>query len=63
MQKLLFQGEYRVIYEAVRGCPNSKNHAIKFNVHFNKKSMNLTEIRGDINCQVSVDDSLVVSTK
>lgn len=56
-----FQGEYRVIFETISPCKNSKDHKIRFNLYLSKKSLKTTELKGNITGLTDFDDSLNVS--
>jgi len=57
----LLQGEYRIIFDKLYQCDSIKNHSVKFNVYFNKKTSSMNEMKGNLTYLVPFDDILTVS--
>ncbi|KAF0709455.1 Uncharacterized protein FWK35_00035289 [Aphis craccivora] len=54
-------GEYRMIITAVYQCEDQpKNLPLKLNTYMNKKSSNITELRGNFTFEIPFDDSLIL---
>jgi len=58
----LLQGEYRVVTEKIYPCESTRNHLIKFNLYFSKKTSNITELKGNFTYLIPLDDTLIVSS-
>ncbi|KAF0753195.1 Uncharacterized protein FWK35_00028971 [Aphis craccivora] len=54
-------GEYRVLFVAIYPCESTKDHTFAWNLYFNKKSLNITEIKGNLTFKEAFDDSAKVS--
>lgn len=59
---ILFQGEYRIIFEKVHLCESIKNQSILANVYFDKKTPSENVLRGNLTLLIPFDDTLTVST-
>ncbi|KAE9528751.1 hypothetical protein AGLY_012326 [Aphis glycines] len=59
IQKLI-TGEYRVIFDRVYPCEPTKNHSIKCNLYFSKKTSSITELKGNITSMIPLDDTLTL---
>ncbi|KAE9528749.1 hypothetical protein AGLY_012324 [Aphis glycines] len=53
-------GEYRVIFDRVYPCEPTKNHSIKCNLYFSKKTSSITELKGNITSMIPLDDTLTL---
>jgi len=42
-------------------CESTKNHLIKYHLYFSKRTLNITEIKGNITYLIPYDDTLTVS--
>lgn len=58
---ILLQGKYRTVFERLYPCETTKQHQIAYNLYFSKKSINVTEIKGNITVKTPLDDSIIVS--
>lgn len=58
---ILLQGEYRVVFQKLYPCDSTKNHSILFNIYFNKKTLSITEMKGNLTYLIPFDDTLIVS--
>jgi len=56
---ILLQGEYRTVFEKVYACQST--NLVQFNVYFNKRTSNITEIKGNFSLSMPLDDSFIVS--
>lgn len=61
MNMFIFQGKFTIIIDTICPCESTKNHKIKFNIYLNKKSYNVTEVKGNITMSIPIDDTLCVS--
>lgn len=52
-----------MVFDRLTPCELTEKHKIKFNLYVNKKSLNVTEVRGNITALVDIDDSFFVSFK
>ncbi|XP_060872089.1 uncharacterized protein LOC132946224 [Metopolophium dirhodum] len=53
-------GKYRMVFNAIRQCEDSKHLPMQVHLYLNKKSSNITELRGNFTVGgVIFDDSLV----
>ncbi|XP_050056145.1 uncharacterized protein LOC126548858 [Aphis gossypii] len=52
-------GEYRVVTEKIYPCESTRNHSIKFNLYFSKKTSNITELKGNVTTLIPFDDTLI----
>lgn len=55
------KGEYGVILNKFYPCESTKNHLMKLNGIFSRKSTNIFEYKGDIFLKVPLDNTLDVS--
>ncbi|XP_022180187.1 uncharacterized protein LOC111040561 [Myzus persicae] len=51
-------GEYRTVFEKIYSCETAANLSIKFNVHVNKKTLSVTELKGNLTYLIPLDDTL-----
>ncbi|KAF0737123.1 Uncharacterized protein FWK35_00033456 [Aphis craccivora] len=51
-------GEYRTVFDKIYHCESTKNHSIKLNLYFNKKTPNITEMKGNATYLIPLDDTL-----
>lgn len=58
---ILLQGEYRIVVDKVYRCESRKNHSIKFNLYSSKKTLRITELKGNVTLLTPLDDTLIVS--
>lgn len=58
---ILLQGEYRIVFQKLYPCDSTNNHSILFNVYFNKKTLSITEMKGNLTYLIPFDDTLIVS--
>ncbi|KAL4084174.1 hypothetical protein QTP88_028007 [Uroleucon formosanum] len=53
-------GEYRIVVDKVYRCESRKNHSIKFNLYSSKKTLRITELKGNVTLLTPLDDTLIV---
>ncbi|XP_060847984.1 uncharacterized protein LOC132927461 [Rhopalosiphum padi] len=51
-------GEYRTVFEKVYACQST--NLVQFNVYFNKRTSNITEIKGNFSLSMPLDDSFII---
>jgi len=56
---LLFQGEYRTVFEKIYLCQSL--NSIQTNLYYRKRTSNITEMKGNLTFLVPFDDSHIVS--
>jgi len=49
------------VFDKVYNCDLTKNQSIKFNFGLNKKTLSITELKGDAIYLIPFDDTLTVS--
>lgn len=55
----LLQGEYRTVFEKTYTCESTNLFQFKF--YYNKKTLKITELKGNITFLLPLDDTLTVS--
>ncbi|XP_022164131.1 uncharacterized protein LOC111029439 [Myzus persicae] len=50
-------GEYRVVFEKMYPCEPNGNHPFQFNIYFDKKTFNETEVKGNVTVMRPFDDN------
>ncbi|XP_022164495.1 uncharacterized protein LOC111029686, partial [Myzus persicae] len=53
-------GEYRIVFQKLYPCDSTNNHSILFNVYFNKKTLSITEMKGNLTYLIPFDDTLIL---
>ncbi|XP_029346445.1 uncharacterized protein LOC100568985 [Acyrthosiphon pisum] len=54
------EGEYRLVIDKVYPCGSRTNHTIRLNIFSSKKTLNITEIKGNITLLKPYDDDLTL---
>lgn len=60
-ESLKLQGEYRQVFDKVYPCESTRNHSMKFNLYFSKKTLSITEMKGNVTTLIPFDDPLIVN--
>lgn len=53
---IFFQGKYTILVDAVYPCESTKNHPIACNIYLSRKSLNLTEFKGNLTLNIPFDN-------
>ncbi|KAL4084164.1 hypothetical protein QTP88_027997 [Uroleucon formosanum] len=53
-------GEYRMVFSKIYQCGSTKDLPLKFNVYFSKKTLNVTEMKGNITTSIQLDNNLLL---
>jgi len=56
-EPLKLQGEYWQVFDKVYLCESTKNHPMKFNLYFSKKTLSITEMKGNVTTFIPFDDT------
>lgn len=58
----MLKGSYRLYLDKLYTCEKKKNLPLQFNIFLHKKSLNITEIKGNFTFHTPFDNTLDVST-
>jgi len=56
---LLLQGEYRIVFEKIYSCEST--NLFQINIYLNKKTLSITELKGNFTNTIPFDDTFTVS--
>ncbi|XP_022164269.1 uncharacterized protein LOC111029549 [Myzus persicae] len=53
-------GEYRIFVEKFYRCESTRNHTLQFNCYLSKRTLNITELKGNFTLLVPFDDTVIL---